>query len=218
MKDIICNPANKKTLPENEVKDLLKKYNIPTTKYTVVQKEDDLNKIKLDFPLAVKVCSPSILHKTDVGGVKLNIQNANELKSAFKEIRSKFPKENILVESMEKTGLEIIVGVINDQTFGLSLMVGLGGIFTEVLSDVSFRVIPITKNDAEGMLGELKGKKLLEGYRGMKVDRGAIVNLLLSTSKLAEDFEGKLDQMDLNPVFVREKDVCVVDAKMILRA
>jgi acyl-CoA synthetase (NDP forming) len=218
MKDAASDQPGKKTLPENEVKDLLKKYNIPTTKYVVVQKENELDKINLSYPLAVKVCSPNILHKTDVGGVKLSVQNFTDLKSVFKEMRSKFPKENILIESMEKTGLEIIVGVINDQTFGLSLMVGLGGIFTEVFSDVSFRVIPITKNDAEGMLGELKGKKLLEGYRGIKVNRGAVVNLLLSTSKLAEDFEGKLDQMDLNPVFARENDVCVVDAKMILRA
>lgn len=207
----------RKNLAENEVKDLLAKYEIPVPRHVVIKSEEELSNIKLRYPLALKVCSPNILHKTDVGGVKLNIQSRKELEDKFMEFKQKFQKENMLVEEMEKSGVEIIVGVINDSTFGLAIMVGLGGIFTEVYKDVSFRIIPIHRYDAEEMLKELKAAKILEGFRGMKPDREGLTVLLLKVSQLASDLEGHLEQMDLNPVFLREKDLVVVDAKMILR-
>ena len=202
---------------ENEVKDLLRAYGIPTTKYQLISKESDLDKINLRFPVALKVCSPLILHKTDVGGVKLNIQNKDELKTAFKEFRKKFPKENFLVDQMEEKGVEIIVGLVQDPTFGLSIMCGIGGIFTELYKDVSFRVVPIDEYDAVHMVEELKGKKLLEGFRGIKADKQLVVDLVLKVSKLGEELIGHVDQMDLNPVFVYEKSICVVDAKLIVK-
>ncbi|MCX6667900.1 MAG: acetate--CoA ligase family protein [Euryarchaeota archaeon] len=204
-------------LAENEVKDLLQTYRIPTTKYVLVKKEEELERIKLKFPVALKVCSNKILHKTDVGGVKLNIQNKDELKKAFKEFRKKFPTENLLVDQMAKEGVEIIIGLVQDPTFGLSIMCGIGGIFTELYKDVTFRVVPIERYDAEQMIEELKGKKLLEGFRGIKANKQLVIDLVLKISKLGEELDEHIDQMDLNPVFIYENDLCVVDAKLILK-
>jgi acyl-CoA synthetase (NDP forming) len=204
-------------LAENEVKDLLRAYGIPTTTYQVVRTEKDLEKITLRFPVALKICSSAILHKTDVGGVRLNIQNKEELKKTFKEFRKKFPTENLLVDQMEEKGVEIIVGLVQDATFGLSIMCGIGGIFTELYKDVSFRVVPIDSYDARQMIEELVGKKLLEGFRGMKANKQLVIDLVLKISKLGEELIDHVDQMDLNPVFVYEKRICVVDAKLILK-
>jgi len=204
-------------LAENKVKDLLHAYGIPTTKYEVVRTEKDLEKLSLRFPVALKVCSSAILHKTDVGGVRLNIQNKEELKKTFKEFRKKFPAENLLVDQMEEKGVEIIVGLVQDATFGLSIMCGIGGIFTELYKDVSFRVVPIDSYDARQMVEELAGKKLLEGFRGIKANKQLVIDLVLKVSKLGEELIDQVDQMDLNPVFVYEKRICVVDAKLILK-
>ncbi|MDH7517458.1 MAG: acetate--CoA ligase family protein [Candidatus Thermoplasmatota archaeon] len=204
-------------LAENEVKDLLRAYGISTTKYVVVKNEADLSKINLRFPVALKVCSNKILHKTDVGGVRLNIKDMTELKQVFKDFRKKFPKEDLLVDQMEEKGVEIIIGLVQDPTFGLCIMCGVGGIFTELYRDVSFRVVPIDRYDAVQMVEEIKGKKLLEGFRGIKADKQLVVDLLLRVSKIGEELMDRVDQMDLNPVFVYENRVCVVDAKLILR-
>jgi len=204
-------------IAENKVKDLLRAYRIPTTTYQVVHTEKDLNKLALRFPVALKVCSPNILHKTDVGGVRLNIQNIEELKKTFKEFRKKFPTEDFLVDQMEEKGIEIIVGLVQDQTFGLSIMCGIGGIFTELYKDVSFRVVPIDDYDAHQMIEELSGKKLLEEFRGIKANKQLVIDLVLKVSKLGEELIDQIDQMDLNPVFVYEKRICVVDAKLILK-
>jgi acyl-CoA synthetase (NDP forming) len=218
------NPAVKKlvagrtgALAENEVKDLLRTYGIPTTRYQVVRTEKDLETLSLRFPVALKVCSSKILHKTDVGGVKLNIQDTEELKKNFKEFRKKFPTENLLVDQMEEKGVEMIVGLVQDPTFGLSVMVGIGGIFTELYKDVSFRVVPIDTYDAAQMIEELTGKRLLEGFRGMKANKQLVIDLVLKVSQLGEQLIDHVDQMDLNPVFVYEDRVCVVDAKLILK-
>lgn len=204
-------------LAENEVKDLLKAYGIRTTNYKLVNKPADLENLGLKFPVALKVCSSKILHKTDVGGVKLGIQNMNELKKTFQEFRKKFPKENLLVDQMEEKGVEIIVGLVQDPTFGLSIMCGIGGIFTELYKDVTFRVVPIDSYDAEQMMEEIKGKKLLEGFRNIPANKELVADLLLKVSKIGQELDEHIDQMDLNPVFVYGDDLCVVDAKLILK-
>jgi succinyl-CoA synthetase beta subunit len=208
---------DRKTLTEFEVKELLNEFDIPTTKYSLISTESELKSIELTYPIVMKVSSPEIIHKTDVGGVKLNLHSEAEAIEAFNELNSKFPNKKILIEPMEKKGIEVIIGLINDPTFGLSIMFGLGGIFTEVLKDVTFRVLPIDRTEAELMLTELKGKKLLNGFRGIKISKEAIIDILLKTAKLGETFQDKIDQMDLNPVFIREHDAIVVDAKMILK-
>ncbi len=209
--------SNKGPLAENEVKDILKYYKIPTTKYKVVKKEEDLKDLNLKFPVALKVCSNKILHKTDVGGVKLNIKDKEELKKEFKKFKNKFPKENLLVDQMEEKGVEIIVGLVEDPTFGLTIMFGIGGIFTELYKDVTFRVVPIAKGDPEEMIEEIQGKKLLEGFRNMKANKELVKDLLLKISKIGTELIDKIDQMDLNPVFVYKNRICVVDAKLILK-
>ena len=204
-------------LAENEVKDLLKAYGIRTTNYKVVNKEEDLKDLGLKFPVALKVCSNKILHKTDVGGVKLGIQDMKELKNTFKEFKQKFPNENLLIDQMEKKGVEIIIGLVQDPTFGLSIMCGIGGIYTELYQDVTFRVVPIEQYDAKQMIEEIKGKKLLEGFRNIPANKQLVVDLLLKISKIGEELIDHIDQMDLNPVFIYGDDLCVVDAKLILK-
>ena len=214
IKEII---KNKGPLAENQVKDLMKSFGIRTTKYEIVQKIEDLEKINLKYPVALKVCSNKILHKTDVGGVKLNIKNKDELKSYFKKFKKKFPKENLLIDQMEEKGVEIIIGLIQDPTFGLSIMFGVGGIYTELYKDVTFRVVPIEKHDAEEMVEEIKGKKLLEGFRNIQADKKIVIDLIMKVSNIGQNLIDKIDQMDLNPVFVYKNDYCVVDAKLILK-
>ena len=206
----------RKALAENEVKMLLRESGIPTTDFQVVDAYDDIDLKKLRFPAVMKVCSPTILHKTDLGGVVLDVQK-EAFEEEFTRMRKRFPNESILVESMQDRRVEVIIGLIDDPTFGLTIMFGLGGIYTEVYKDVTFRIVPIKKQDAEEMLSEIKAAPILEGYRKIKVDRGALVDLLLKVSALGVKHMDKLDQMDLNPVFVKEKGVVVVDAKMLLR-
>lgn len=207
----------KGSLAENEVKDLLKTFNIRTTKYKLINKESDLENLGLKFPVALKVCSSKILHKTDVGGVKLGIKDMNELTKVFKEFKEKFPKENLLVDQMEDKGVEIIIGLIQDPTFGLSIMAGIGGIYTELYKDVTFRVVPVKKYDAEQMVEEIKGKELLEGFRNIQANKTLVVELIQKVSKIGEELMDHIKEMDLNPVFVYKDDYCVVDAKLILK-
>jgi acyl-CoA synthetase (NDP forming) len=192
-------------------------YGIRTTKYKVVKKENDLKNLGLKFPVALKVCSSKILHKTDVGGVKLGIKDLDELKKTFKVFKKKFPDEDLLVDQMEEKGVEIIVGLVKDPTFGLSIMAGIGGIYTELYKDVTFRVVPIERIDAEEMIEEIKGKKLLEGFRNIPTNKELVIDLINKVSKIGEELMDNIDQMDLNPVFVYKNDICVIDAKLILK-
>ena len=206
----------RKALAENEVKELLRESGIPTTDFQVVDKFEDIDLKKLKSLVVLKVCSPNILHKTDVGGVVLDVPK-DQLEEEFGKMKEKFPNDKILVESHQDRRVEVIVGLINDPTFGLTVMFGLGGIYTEVYKDVTFRVVPIKKDDAEEMLKEIKAAPILEGFRKIKVDRDAIINILMKVSALGEKYMDKVDQMDLNPVFVKERGAVVVDAKLLLR-
>lgn len=208
--------SGRKSLAENEVKELLREAGIPTTDFQVVKEYSDIDQKKLKFPVVLKVCSPNILHKTDVGGVVLDVHR-DDLEREFSKMREKFPQEPILVESHQDRRVEVIVGLINDPTFGLTIMFGLGGIYTEVYKDVTFRIVPIKREDAEEMLREIKAAPILEGFRKIKVDRDAIIGILLKVSSLGEKYMDRIDQMDLNPVFVKEKGAVVVDAKLLLR-
>lgn len=214
VKKLISQPG---PLAENEVKDLLKAYGVPTTNFKVIGSEKDLGSLGLRFPVALKVCSRQILHKTDVGGVKLGLRDPAELRTAYDTMKKKFPDERFLVEEMMNPGVEIIIGLVQDPSFGLCEMCGIGGIFTELYKDVSFRVVPVTHQDAEEMLDEIRGKKLFEGFRQIRADKEAIVDLIVKISCLGEDLIDQVDQLDLNPVFVYADSVCVVDAKMIVK-
>jgi acyl-CoA synthetase (NDP forming) len=206
----------RKSLAENEVKELLRESGIPTTDFQVVDRFEDIDLKKLKSLVVLKVCSPDILHKTDVGGVILDVPK-DQLEQEFRKMRDKFPKDKVLIESHQDRRVEVIVGLINDLTFGLTVMFGLGGIYTEVYKDVTFRVVPIKKEDAEEMLKEIKAAPILEGFRKIKVDREAIISILMKVSALGEKYKDNVDQMDLNPVFVKERGAVVVDAKLLLR-
>jgi acyl-CoA synthetase (NDP forming) len=203
-------------LEEYEAKEILKTYKITVPAYKIM-KGEYINP-NLNYPLVIKVSDPEILHKTDVGGVILNIKDEAELINKFNILKTKFPKSNILIEEMQKPGIEIILGIIKDPTFGLSIMFGMGGIYAELYKDVTFRLVPISRTDAEEMLEDIKAKQIFYGFRGMKVYRDGVIDLLLKVSKIAEDLKQYINQMDLNPVFVRENDVVVVDAKMIINS
>ncbi|MGQ9681827.1 MAG: acetate--CoA ligase family protein [Anaerolineae bacterium] len=180
---------------------------------------------QLGFPVALKIASPDVLHKTDVGGVELGLDSEGAVKAAFSRIlgsvREKAPQariEGVHVEEMCQEGVEVIIGLHNDPQFGPVVMFGLGGIFTEVLEDVSFRVLPITEDDARSMLREIRGRPLLEGYRGQPaVSEALLVALLMRASRLGLDLADRLDSVDLNPIAVWGDQHRVLDAKILLR-
>src|SRR2546422_4122196 len=163
-----------KVITEDHSKAVLRKYGVKVPGYALVNTTKEAVKAakKLGFPLVMKVVSPQILHKTDVGGVKIGLQNEKEVKKAFTDMYSRLSKKKgvqlkgILLEKMVPQGVELIVGLQNDPQFGPVIMVGLGGVLTEIFRDVAFRMLPITIGDARSMLAELKGSKILQGYRG----------------------------------------------------
>ncbi|RLI77086.1 acyl-CoA synthetase (NDP forming) [Archaeoglobales archaeon] len=203
-------------LMEHESKELLEKHGIKTARCIFVQDENEAIKAakSIGFPVVMKVASREILHKSDVGGVILNVNNESEAKKAFNKLMSIEDVEGVNVQPMLKKGIEIIIGVTHDEQFGSVLMFGLGGIFVEVLKDVSFRLIPLTKQDAEEMIKETKGYRLLEGCRECKGDVNALIELILKVSDVVEN--ESILEMDLNPVFVYEKGYVVADARIVV--
>jgi len=215
---------DQKVITEESSKKLLADYGIKVPPYALVTTPSEAEKkaTEIGFPLVAKVVSPEILHKTDVKGVKVGIKSGSEAEAVFSEMYDRLSKQyqikGILLEKMVPPGVEIIIGLQNDAQFGPVLMVGLGGIFTEVFQDVSFRVLPINENDAEEMLKDLKGSKLLKGFRGSEaIDIGVLKDALLKIGRLGIDLAPYFESVDFNPVILYPRDYCVVDAKIILR-
>jgi len=177
---------------------------------------------KIGFPVAMKVSSEDIIHKSDVGGVVTGIRSESELEEQYEVmqqvISQKLPNakiEGIIIEKME-SGVELLIGSTLDPMFGPILAFGLGGIYVEILKDVVFRLIPIEPEDATEMLIEIKAAKILNGVRGQPpVDKKALVELLIKTSNFIAN-NPEIEELDLNPVFASEKGVSVVDARIIL--
>ena len=175
------------------------------------------------YPVVLKVSSVDITHKSDAGGVKVNLKNKAEVENAFDEIiqscKTAVPTakiEGVSVQPMGKPGIEVIIGVIKDPSFGPTIMFGLGGVFVEVLKDVAFRIIPIEKSDAGDMINEIKGKKLLEGYRGQEpADVASLQQMLLKLSDFVNETP-EIQEIDMNPVFAYKDGAVVVDARIIL--
>jgi acyl-CoA synthetase (NDP forming) len=212
-------------LTEIEAKQVIKTAGIKVveTRLAASQKEAVTIAEKIGFPIVLKIASPDIIHKTDAGGVKVGLKNAAEVRKAYTEIidsvRRKYPKvkiEGVSVQAMARPGIEIIVGISKDPQFGPVIMFGLGGIFVEVLKDVSFRLIPILKRDAEAMIKEIKGYALLNGYRGQEpASIPALVDVLLKVSALIEKTP-EIKELDLNPVFAYKDSAIAVDARIVL--
>ena len=215
----------RKILLENEAKSVCMEYGIPVAKFKLAKSEVEAVKAaeEIGYPVVLKVVSPDIVHKSDVGGVILNLKNSSDVQSAYKQILEnvKAKKEEakilgVLVQEMALPSTEIIVGAIKDPQFGHALMFGLGGVFVEVLRDVTFRIIPVTEAEAREMITEVKAYPLLKGYRNMPpADIDAIVYILLNTSRLVME-NPKIKELDLNPIIVYEKGAKTVDARIIL--
>jgi len=215
----------KRPLLETEAKELLKGYGIPVPDFKLIKSEDEITGLakEINFPIVMKIVSPDIIHKTDAGGVKLNIKDETEARLAYQEIISKAKNYNkkarisgVIAYTMVPQGTEIIIGIMKDPYFGPVAMFGLGGIFVEVLKDVSFRIIPLEEKDAREMITEIKGYEILKGARGNPPrDIQAIKEVLMEISKLTTE-NPEINEIDLNPVFVFEKGLQVVDARMIL--
>lgn len=212
-----------KILTEHEAKKLLAKYGIPVTKESIAMSADEAYDIavQLGAPVAMKISSPDIPHKSDVGGVVLNV-GREYVRTAYNEIISRIKKaapsaniEGILVQQMAPAGHETIVGLKKDAQFGHALMFGLGGIFVEVYRDVSFRVVPIDKRDAFDMISEIKGYPILKGIRGKKpVDIDSIADALVSVSDMAG--KENIMELDINPLIVSESGAIAVDARAMV--
>jgi len=215
----------KRSLLETEAKELLREYGIPVPAFKLIKSEEEISGLakEMIFPITMKIVSPGIIHKTDAGGVKVDIKTEKEARIAYQEIIFEAKKYNkrakisgVIVYPMVPQGTEIIIGIMQDPHFGPVIMFGLGGIFVEVLKDISFRVLPIEERDAEEMISEIKGYKILEGIRGeAPKDIQAIKDLLLKISQLTLE-NPEISEIDLNPVFLFGKGLQVVDARMIL--
>ena len=212
-------------LTEFESKKILKQAGISVveTKLAKTQKEAVSLSQKMGFPIALKIASPEVIHKSDSGGVKLSLNNVSEVKKAYDEILKKVKKQypdavihGVSVQKMVRPGTEVIVGVSKDPQFGPVIMFGLGGIFVELLKDVTFRVIPVEQRDAREMIKEVKGYPLLQGYRGKEsANISALVEVILKISKLIEE-NPHIKELELNPIFVYREKAVGVDARIIL--
>jgi len=212
-------------LLEPEAKAICTQYGIPVTRFKVAKNPQEAAKHaqEIGFPIVLKIISPDIIHKWDVGGVILNLKTPKQVKEAYSKILQNAKKHKpdakingILVQEMAPLSTEVIVGATKDPQFGPALMFGLGGIFVEVLKDVAFRIAPITESDAREMITEVKAYPILRGYRGQPpADIDAIVQILLNTSRLVMENQ-EIKELDLNPIMVYEKGAKTVDARIIL--
>ena len=215
----------KRPLLETEAKELLREYKIPFPAFKLIKSEEEISGLaeEINFPIVMKIVSPDIIHKSDAGGVKVGIKDEEEAIAAYQKIISKAKEYNkeaqiygVITYSMIPQTTEVIIGMMEDPHFGSVIMFGLGGIFVEVLKDVSFRIIPLEERDAEEMITEIKGYEILKGIRGEPPrDIQAIEEVLMKVSKLTTE-NPEINEIDLNPIFVFEKGLQVIDARMIL--
>jgi len=215
---------NQRLLPEPEAVRRLKPFSIPYPDHRVARSagESVAAAEALGYPVVIKIISPEISHKSDVGGVMVGLENADQVRRGYEtvigRVRSTAPEaviDGVLVCRQAAEGVEAIVGAVDDPVFGPTLMFGLGGIFTEVLKDISFGVAPLDRIDAEEMIREIKGYPILTGARGQKAcDLEKLTDLLLAVSDLI--VQGKnISELDLNPVRLYEDGLMVLDVRML---
>ncbi len=212
-------------LTEIEAKQVFKEAGVPVveTRLATSQKQAGEIGASIGFPIVLKIASPDIVHKSDAGGVKVGLKNKSEVEKAYSEImkaaKEKFPKakiEGAAVQKMARPGIEIIVGTFKDKQFGPVIMFGLGGIFVEVLKDVSFRIVPIERRDASEMIKEIKAYSLLKGYRGTEpAHLPSLESILMKVSDFVEQTP-EIKEIDLNPVIAYKDSAIAVDARIVL--
>lgn len=213
-------------VPEHTAVDLLGQYRIPYPEYGLATNAEEAVAVaqKLGFPVVLKVVSPDVSHKSDVGGVIVNLKTADQVRAGFADIMERVSAavrsaslKGVLVCKQAGDGLEVIIGALDDAVFGPIIMFGLGGTFTEVLKDVSFRAAPLGRTDAEEMIREIKGYPILQGIRGQKgCDINKLIDLLLSVSEMVMK-QPEIKELDLNPVRVYEDHIMVLDARIMQR-
>ncbi len=216
-------------LTEIEAKQIFEAYQMPVTHSKVAKSEDEAVEFaeKIGYPIVMKIVSPQILHKSDAGGVKVNIKDEAGVRSAYNTIlknarayKSDAVIHGILVQEMAPMGTEVILGSVNDATFGPTVMFGLGGIFVEVLKDVTFRVAPFSKKQALEMMSEIKGAPILQGVRGEKPrDLDVMADTVVNYANMVLDLADEVSESDANPVLLYEqgKGLKIADARMILK-
>lgn len=216
-----------KTLSESEASKVLEAYGIPTKECRIAGSEEEAVEFanSIGYPIVMKVDSPDIPHKTEADAIRLNLKNEVEIRNTYGEIlkNAKGYKQDavihgIAIQEMLPEGVEVIIGMTHDPVFGPVIMFGLGGVFVEVFQDISFRVAPLTRNDAVEMIEEIKGYKILQGVRGKPaVDIEAIVGVLMNLSALLEDYGDRIDELDINPMLVYEHGIKAADALLVTR-
>jgi len=222
----LARAEGRRNLYEHEALQLCARYGIPTPPFEVATSAEGAVTAakRIRYPIAMKIVSPDILHKTEADGVALDIRNDVEAKDSYRRISSNVKQRNpqcritgIIVERMIPKGTEIIVGALRDEQFGPAIMLGVGGILAELVRDVSFRVIPISKFDAYDLIDDLRFPAILKGFRGgPHADRETIVDILMKTSRMIVE-SPEIESLDLNPVVINEKSATVADARILLR-
>ncbi len=214
--------SNETILTEFESKELLQEIGISVPSQRLITSIDETRSAaeEIGFPVVLKLIAEDIVHKSDTGAVKLNIKDKDELEAAYKDLMNipSQKEKKISVQKMADEPItELIIGMTTDAQFGPALMFGIGGILVELLEDVSFRIAPVTEYDCREMIREIKGFPILDGYRGKpKADINAIVDTLMKISDLVIKYE-EINELDLNPVFIYEKGLICVDARIILK-
>ena len=213
------------SLTELESKQILKEVGINTTEIRLARSKEEAVAYsqELGFPVVLKIVSADILHKTDVGGVKLSLNNKEDVGNAYDEIISAIKKhqpsakiQGVSVQPMARPATEVIIGMSKDPQFGPVLMFGLGGILVEILKDISFRIVPLTGRDANEMIREIKGYPVLEGYRGQEPANIAVLEqLLLKVSEFVES-KPEIKELDINPIFAYRDSALAIDARVTL--
>jgi len=216
-----------KVLNEVDSKAMLKAAGIPVveTRFARTMKEAVAISKEFGFPVALKVMSAEVIHKSDAGGVKLKLENGSQVEKAYAammaSVKAMYPKakiDGVSVQKMARPGVEVIVGMSKDPQFGPVLMFGLGGVLVELLKDVAFRIVPVSEFDAAEMIREIKGFPMLTGFRGSEpADLKALEKLIVSVSDFVEK-NPQVKELDLNPVFAYKDGVVAVDARVVLES
>jgi acyl-CoA synthetase (NDP forming) len=222
-----ANQQGRTALNEVECKQILKEVGIPATETKLAASKDEAISlaVQLGYPVVLKIVSPDIIHKSDIGGVILNLGDESAVASAYDDIMAAAKKhqpsaniEGVSVQPMARPGTEVIVGMSKDPQFGPVLMFGLGGVLVEILKDVSFRIVPLTKRDAQQMVKEIKAYPVLEGYRGSEPAHiQTLEDILLKLSEFVDE-RPEIQEIDLNPIFAYQDGAVAVDARIILES
>lgn len=214
-------------LSEAEAKEILKLADIPITRELVAKNAEEAQEIAeiIGYPVVMKIVSPDILHKTDSGAIRIGLKSNVSVKEAYYEIEEKAKQFNpsahiqgVLIQEMLFSGIETILGVTVDDQFGPTLMFGLGGVFSEVLQDVTFRIIPVDKENAFAMIQEIKSRRIFEGYRGFPpLDKSKLADVMVKLSEFSYKFRNDIQEIDINPLYCQFEEIKAMDALIVLK-